>query len=80
MLQRLELLAPGIEQPPMDPQLFRQLPDIVALIQPVHGHLAKGLWKFSHALLRHLSPPSGAKCAISPCLNLGVQSTVPELP
>jgi hypothetical protein len=70
-LQRLKLLASGIQQSPMDTQFLRQLPDIVALSQPDHGHLPKGRWKLSHAFLRHLPPPPCAKCANSPCLNLG---------
>ena len=38
------------------------------------GHMPKDLWKLSHTFLGHLPPPPGAKCAHSPCLNLGGQS------
>ena len=74
-LHRLELLAPGIQQPSMDTQFLRQRHDVVALVQPVHGHLPKGLRKLAHAFLGHLPPPSCVKCAHSSCLNLGGQST-----
>ena len=50
--------------------------DVVALRQTVHGHLPKGLRKLAHAFLGHLPPPSCAKCANSPCLNLGGQSSI----
>src|SRR5512134_4005754 len=73
---RLELLAPGIQQAPTHPKLLRQGHDVLALIQSVHGHLPKGLRKLAHAFLGHLPPPSCVKCANSPCLNLGGQSTV----
>lgn len=39
--------------------------------QPIDGHLPKGFRKLAHAFLAHLPPPSGAKCANSPYLNLG---------
>src|SRR5437867_7740919 len=75
---RLELLAPGIQQAPTHPELLRQCHDVLALIQSVHGHLPKGLRKLAHAFLGHLPPPSCVKCANSPCLNLGGQSTAPQ--
>src|SRR5262249_31763029 len=73
-LQRLELLAPGIQQAPTDPEFLREGHDVVALVQPVDGHLPKGLRKFAPAFLGHLPPPSCVKCAYSSCLNLGGQS------
>ena len=74
VLHRLKLLAPCIQQPPTDAEFLRECYDVVALRQPVHGHLPKGLWKLSHAFLGHLPPLSCVKCANSPCLNLGGQS------
>jgi hypothetical protein len=47
--QLIELLLPDIQQPSLDPQRVRQLPDMVVLIQPLHDHLLKGLRKLAHA-------------------------------
>ena len=75
-LSRLKLFAPRIQQPPTDTELLRECYDVVALRQPVHGHLPKGLWKLAHTFLRHLPPLPNAKCANLPCLNLGGQSNI----
>ena len=56
-LPRLKLFPPRIQQPPTDAEFLREFYDVVALRQPVHGHLPKGLWKLAHAFLRHLPPP-----------------------
>ena len=56
------------------PEFLREFHEVLAMVQPVHGHLSKDLWKLAHAFLGHLSPPPCAKCANSPCLNLGGQS------
>ena len=58
----------------MHTQSLRQRPKVVALLQAGDGVLPEQLWKFAHTFLGHLPPPSGATCANSPCLNLGVQS------
>jgi hypothetical protein len=58
----------------MHPQFLRQRHNVVALLQSGDGVLPERFWKFAHTFLGHLPPPSGAKCANSPCLNLGVQS------
>jgi len=59
----------------MHPQFLRQRHNVVALLQAGDGVLLERLWKFAHTFLGHLPPPLGVKCANSPCLNLGVQST-----
>ncbi len=56
-LGRLELIAPPIQQPPMDPELSGELHDILALLEPIHGHLPERLRKLAHALFCHLPPP-----------------------
>ena len=60
----------------MHPQFLRQRHNVVALLQAGDGVLLERLWKFAHTFLGHLPPPLGVKCANSPCLNLGVQSTL----
>jgi hypothetical protein len=65
---RLKLLAPRLQQPATDAELLRECHDVVTLLQPVHGHLSKGLWKLSHTFLRHLPPllvPRVPICSVS---------------
>src|SRR4029077_7833687 len=76
-VQRLQFLAPPIQQPSTDAECLCQLHDVLAVVQPFHGHLPKDPRKLTHAFLGHLPPPSCVKCANSPCLNLGGQSRRP---
>src|SRR5713101_2242791 len=42
-LHRLQLLAPPIQQPSTDAEFLREFHNVLAVVQPVHGHLPKGL-------------------------------------
>src|SRR5262249_1982058 len=53
----LKWTAPPIQQPPMDPELFGELHDILALLQPLHGHLPERLRIPPHSSFGHWPPP-----------------------
>jgi hypothetical protein len=57
---RFELIAPRIEQPPIDTERLRQLHDVVVLLQPRDRVLPKRLLKFARALLGHACLLPGA--------------------
>ncbi len=70
--RRFQLIAPRIQQPPVDPELLRQFHDVVALLQTVRPVLPKRLRKLAHTASWSRLPPSWCKCANVGCLNLGV--------
>src|SRR5262249_41948376 len=59
--QRLQLFAPPRQQPPTDAEFLRERDDVLARIQPSHGHVPDRLRKPCHALHHHLQRPCRAR-------------------
>ena len=74
---RLSMIAPAVQQPPMNVQFRCQRHDVVALLHPLYAHPPELVRIPSHPSLCHFAAPFSAKCAYNECLNLGVQSKQP---
>jgi hypothetical protein len=66
---------PLVQQPAMNPKLFRQLHDVVAAPQPIRPPSAGAPLDIALFAALPLAAPFPAKCANCECLILGIQST-----